>query len=243
MVGKVSPLPLDFSVAPYTTGDLIDGMVSYRLRFIDQPWMLLAVMAALTTLCDPDNWNTVGEFTPTEAASLAIKMVEDFEPMDTIGWIVPFGGTTLPDYALWCNGASYLRTDYPELFATIGTIWGAADSTHFNVPKMNGRTPVGAGSASGLTTRTIAQQFGEEDHQLSTAELANHGHVDSGHTHTDVPALPSIADTITGVPIPSAIPGVGVTGLSFANITSTGSDVPHNNIQPSIVTNFIIFTR
>jgi microcystin-dependent protein len=31
-----------------------------------------------------------------------------------------------------------VRTDYPELFAVISTLYGAADSTHFNLPDLRG---------------------------------------------------------------------------------------------------------
>lgn len=45
---------------------------------------------------------------------------------------VPFFGT------LECNGASYLRSTYPNLFNVIGTRYGAVDSNHFSVPDMRG---------------------------------------------------------------------------------------------------------
>lgn len=57
---------------------------------------------------------------------------------------------TLPEGFLWCDGASYSRTDYPELFAVIGSIYGSADSTHFNVPDFRMRVPVGSGDGYDL---------------------------------------------------------------------------------------------
>ena len=54
--------------------------------------------------------------------------------------------TTLPDGFLWCDGAPYSRTEYPELFAAIGTHYGSGDnSTTFNVPDLTTRVPIGAG--------------------------------------------------------------------------------------------------
>ena len=51
------------------------------------------------------------------------------------GTIVPFGGSTTPSGYLQCNGAAVSRTTYADLFAAIGTTWGAGDgSTTFNVP-------------------------------------------------------------------------------------------------------------
>ncbi len=55
-------------------------------------------------------------------------------------------GPTLETGWLWCDGASYLRTDYPALFAEIGTTYGSADGDHFNVPDWRGRHPVGKGT-------------------------------------------------------------------------------------------------
>jgi hypothetical protein len=56
-----------------------------------------------------------------------------------VGHYLPYGGTVLPANFLWCDGASYLRTAFPVLFAAIGTVFGAADGTHFNVPDWRSR--------------------------------------------------------------------------------------------------------
>lgn len=60
-----------------------------------------------------------------------------------IGTILPFPGTTIPDGYLLCSGTSLLRTDYPDLFKVIGTTYGSADSTHFNLPNIKGKTIIG----------------------------------------------------------------------------------------------------
>lgn len=48
---------------------------------------------------------------------------------------------TPPDGFLEENGASLVRATYPALFAKIGTMYGAADGTHFNLPDARGRFP------------------------------------------------------------------------------------------------------
>lgn len=55
------------------------------------------------------------------------------------GAMFPFGGSASPtgDYLI-CDGASYLRATYPNLFSAIGTAYGTADGTHFNVPDIRG---------------------------------------------------------------------------------------------------------
>lgn len=56
-----------------------------------------------------------------------------------IGTVVHYMGSTIPEGFLLCNGASLSRTEYPELFAVIGTKCGSADSAHFNIPNTHHR--------------------------------------------------------------------------------------------------------
>lgn len=52
-----------------------------------------------------------------------------------VGAIIPYGGSTAPTGWLICNGAAVSRTTYSDLFAVIGTKYGAGDgSTTFNLP-------------------------------------------------------------------------------------------------------------
>lgn len=158
-----------------------------------------------------------------------------------IGEIIAYAGSTSPD-ARWlpCDGSSLLRADYPDLYAVVGTAYGAVDGSHFNLPDMRGRTAVAAGTGTGLSARGIGDSFGEETHTLITSETPSHSHSDSGHSHSEIIATPSIGAAITGVPVPSAVPGVGVTGTGFAAISATGGDGAHNNLQPSLVINYLI---
>ncbi|MCP4134598.1 MAG: hypothetical protein GY754_26730 [bacterium] len=54
------------------------------------------------------------------------------------GTIAPFAGDTIPDGWLLCDGQSYGRTGYSELYQAIGTAWGTPDSASFNVPDLRG---------------------------------------------------------------------------------------------------------
>lgn len=66
------------------------------------------------------------------------------------GVILPYGGTTAPTGWLVCDGTSYPRLTYPDLYKSIGTSFGTADGTHFNVPDFRGRFL--RGWANGQTT-------------------------------------------------------------------------------------------
>lgn len=59
--------------------------------------------------------------------------------VDPVGTVIAWATSNAPAGYLHCNGASVLRTDYPELFNVIGTLYGAADATHFNLPDYRGR--------------------------------------------------------------------------------------------------------
>ena len=48
---------------------------------------------------------------------------------------------TVPAGYLECNGSSLVRATYADLFAIIGTLYGTADGTHFNLPDLRGRFP------------------------------------------------------------------------------------------------------
>lgn len=65
------------------------------------------------------------------------------------GTILPFAGTTVPSGFLLCNGALVSRTTYANLYAAIGTKWGAGDgSTTFKLPDLRKRHLEGANTAS-----------------------------------------------------------------------------------------------
>ncbi len=68
------------------------------------------------------------------------------DPIPT-GVILTFGGSTVPEGFLLCNGAAISRTTYAKLFAAIGTLYGAGDgATTFNLPDMRDKFAEGSGT-------------------------------------------------------------------------------------------------
>lgn len=99
------------------------------------------------------------------------------------GSILAFGGTTLPSRWLWCDGTSYLRADYPYLFTAIGTAYGAADATHFNVPDLRGRFLRGQDQAvardpdrTGRTASATGGNTGDNVGSVQTDAMQGHRH-------------------------------------------------------------------
>lgn len=68
-----------------------------------------------------------------------------------VGTILAFAGNgAIPDGYLMCDGAAVNRIDYADLFAVIGTTYGAGDgSTTFNLPNTITRFLEGNGVAVG----------------------------------------------------------------------------------------------
>jgi microcystin-dependent protein len=77
-----------------------------------------------------------------------------------------------------CTGVAVLRIGtFGNLFAEIGTIWGIGNgSTTFNLPKMNGRSPIGAGLTDFQSTRQVGQYFGNENATLTIPNMPSHQH-------------------------------------------------------------------
>ena len=91
-----------------------------------------------------------------------------------IGSIIPFGGAVIPTSFLLCDGSAISRTDYAELFAVIGTAFGAGDgSTTFNIPDLRECVPVGVDEN---TTQTITRHDTYTLGQFKDDQLGTHNH-------------------------------------------------------------------
>ena len=128
------------------------------------------------------------------------------------GMVQMYAGATPPTGWLLCDGSAVSRTDYAELFAAIGTTWGAGDgSTTFNLPDMRGRAPVGVGQGSGLTNRALAATGGDEHIQAHTHAFTEPK--TPNHTHTTETNRQFVTRTNNSAGIGET--GVGSTGTKF----------------------------
>ena len=159
-----------------------------------------------------------------------------------IGAIMPYAGSSAPTGYLLCDGAAISRTTFSDLFGIIQTTYGAGDlSTTFNLPDLRGRVIAGqdnmGGSSADTLTDAQADQLGgtlgNETHTLTTTELPAHTH--GGLTDID----PDGGDGGDGDD-----PGIDyVTSNGSGTVSgSTGGGGAHNNVQPTIILNYIIKT-
>jgi len=174
-----------------------------------------------------------------------------------IGQVVPYVTEDPPPNVLPCDGSTYLRTDFEELYLLLDPYF-ITDADHFTVPDLRGRMVIGAGLGSGLTSREVGDEGGLEDVTITVGTLPAHSHTadahshsDSGHTHAETSATATVIPPgEIPVPLASAIPSISTTAAGFAQISSevitlqdTGDGNPHENMPPFFVLNYGIVAR
>ena len=162
------------------------------------------------------------------------------------GSILPYAGSSAPLGYLFCDGNEYDQTGtHSSLFSTIGLTYNTGGETtgFFRVPDLQGRVIAGRDNMSGtsadrLTTAksgingdNLGAFGGLEDHLLTSAESGL-----PSHSHT-VNLAQSNSQIITGS-LSSLRTGSGNTGAVAAQDASSS----HNNVQPTIILNYIIKT-
>ncbi|MBH1429876.1 tail fiber protein [Stenotrophomonas maltophilia] len=106
------------------------------------------------------------------------------------GQVIMFAGKNAPAGTLLCNGAAVSRTTYAELFAAIGTLYGAGDgSTTFNLPAMLEGTVVTHTQKPETVGTSTAGEVLKHTHGASSAAAGSHSHGAStgaagDHAHT-----------------------------------------------------------
>jgi len=208
----------------------------------------LALFLSSESLTEIGSWSVSGQIpTPSEADEIEAMTAQAYYELMAnimIGTIFSFATVLPPQGSLECDGASYLRVDFPSLYDQLDASY-IIDADNFAVPDLRGRTVIGVGTGSGLTPRSMNDAGGEETHALTVAETPSHSHsiIDAGHLHTEGTALPSIGAALLGVPIPSAIPSVGVTGVATTGISinNTGGDGAHENMQPFLALRYALW--
>ena len=174
------------------------------------------------------------------------------------GCIMQYAGATAPDGWLLCHGQAVSRTTYADLFAAIGTAYGAGDgSATFNLPDLRGRIAAGrddmggtdAGRlAGGVANRTtLGGAGGAATHTLGAGEMPVHSHGvnDPQHFHyygvggivaNGVNARGTSGD---GTNFGFVATNYSATGISLQN---AGGGSAHNNTQPTLILNYVIAT-
>ena len=225
----------------YATGDWVCVSFQPKTRLITQS----AAEAGTDTI--PKEWSAerVAQAIAAQVSASVFQM--------PVGTVVPYAGTTEPDGWVFCDGDEYDETVLVDLFAAIGSTFntGGETSGYFRVPDLMGRVVAGKDDMSGASANRLTDQSGgvngdvlgdtggAETHQLTSTELA-------AHSHTATPSAGTRALKASG-----STPGIDTDGANtdlYGNdtlavaISNTGGDGAHNNVQPTMILNYIIFT-
>jgi len=211
----------------------LSGVEVERLIRIDEA-LLFLITGALVELTDDWQFEQTDTLTPDEARQALSDMLWCFMeacqvPAIPVGTIAMYPNDTVPAKWLKCAGMSLSRADYAELFAVIGTTYGAADGTHFNLPNWKNLSPYG-GDSTGVP---LGSNGGQATQTLAVAHLPAHHH----------------DEQLNGVPAYLTPGGTGRFGFNSVTTSSTtraktddtGSSQPFGLLHPVFAINYIIY--
>lgn len=215
----------------------LSGTVETRPVTIDRALFYL-IGGTLEYLADMEKLEQTGTLTVEQAREALSEMLWKFyhekADMTPIGVMLPYGGAyplssemTDAGYLL-CWGDLVLIADYPDLYAVIGASFnvGGEPAGRFRLPNMKHRTPVGTGDfVVGGNFNQPGQSGGAETHTLALTEIPSHSHLINRSTATGSGGQPQQQ--------------AGSTASTMAT-AAAGGGLPHNNMQPYLVTNWVI---
>lgn len=180
------------------------------------------------------------------AGSVTSAMIAD-GPQVPIGAITQYAGSSAPTNWLLCDGTEQPVSTYSALDAVLSTTYGArtngsggAGSSHFRLPNLKGRAPVGRDSGQSEFD-ALGESGGSKEVTLTSAQsgLPAHSHPINEATTNFI--------VITGRGVGAGnLSASGTTvnrdtsGLSIANNSAANASQAHTNLQPYLVVNYII---
>jgi len=95
----------------------------------------------VTIVVTVDNWGAKTIIIPrNEKLNQVVIPPPVSQPSVPPGTVVAFAGNTIPNGWLLCDGSVQNQSQYPALYAAIGSVWGSGNSSpgSFNLPDMQG---------------------------------------------------------------------------------------------------------
>lgn len=186
--------------------------------------------------CNPGNINNAIRQLMADVRAEAIRTAK----ATPVGVMHGYAGATAPEGWLLCYGQAVSRTAYADLFTVIGTTYGSGDgSTTFNIPDRRGRVGVGkdnmggvsanrlTGQSGGVNGDVLGEAGGAETHTLTLAQIPSHTHV--------------YQRPLTQLSVSDGAGNQPRENLSNENTGAAGGGQSHNNVQPSLIENVIIY--
>lgn len=161
-----------------------------------------------------------------------------------VGEIHMFAGNFAPVGWAFCDGALIPITQNTALFSLLGTTYGGNGTSNFALPDLRGRAPLHNGQGPGLSSYSQGQTGGSENIALTAAQMPAHTHNLAASSAAGTSASPigqTWAAGASGTKQYSTPANAGTTvPMNTAMLANSGSNTPHNNMQPSLAINYII---
>ena len=157
-----------------------------------------------------------------------------------IGEIRMFGGSFAPAGWAMCDGQQMPISENDALFILIGTTYGGDGQETFNLPNLQSRVPIHAGTGKEGITYTLGEAFGTESETLTTQQIPQHTHpltASGDSANSPNPQDNLLSEPVTTTPYYNETPA---TALNANSITPAGGSQPHTNLQPFLCITFII---
>lgn len=164
---------------------------------------------------------------------------------NTIYYVHPIGITSNAFRVSATDGGAAINTSGSQ--SGVHTLrrgpYGIADSTHFNVPDMRKRVPVGV-DVTQTEFSSLGKTGGEKTHVLLTSEMPSHDHHVPGLNINNPGGAFTINDNSGDylAMADNAIPGINGTIVTYKASNTSGGGSAHNILQPYRAMNFIIKT-
>jgi microcystin-dependent protein len=148
------------------------------------------------------------------------------------GMVLPFAGATAPDGFLLCDGSAVGRATWPDLFAAIGTTYGAGNgSTTFNLPDLRGRIAAGRDDMGGAAANRIT--LGVSGIAGTALGAVGGDQRMQSHAH----GLQMRPDLLNA----GGAAAVFMSG-SLSSSTDAAGQGASQNVQPTLILNYVIAT-
>lgn len=204
--------------------------------FLDA-WSINACLSIMEQASTLWQWtNDQFPLTVSEIDDLQAKLAEVQYQLMTplVGLIMPSAAATVPAGTLLCDGAIYLRADYPLLYAALDAAF-IIDADSFAVPDLRDRFVLGDGVA-----HAVGDNGGSFEHTMTEAELVPHIHTTQPHSHAETGAVSTVINGGLEAPASAATPFPDVTGLATVDVDSTGGGDPMDITPPFLVLKYVM---
>lgn len=149
---------VDPALLAYNPAGVLLRATSVEHEISTEKWLVKIGFSVSTVVASPT-------MTPTPGNPEGKTIGELLRP---VGEVTMFYGTTPPDGWLICNGSSFSSSEYPRLYAHLGTTV---------LPNFTDRFPIGAGNKS------VGSSGGSSTKTITEANMPSHRH-DITHSHT-----------------------------------------------------------